>query len=128
MNIFVAKLDYGTTSEQLEDLFRQYGDVDSVKVIFDRETGRSKGFGFVEMPSDDEGQDAINALDGTEVDGRNIVVKKAEPRGGNRGGGGGYRGGGGGGGYRGGGGGGGYRGGGGGGYNSGGGGYNRNRY
>ena len=110
MNIFVAKLDYSTTSEQLEDMFGEYGEVASAKVIYDRETGKSRGFGFVEMDDDDQAWDAINALNGSMVDGREIVVKKAEDRSNNRGGGGGgYRGGGGGG-YRGGGGGG-YRGG-----------------
>ncbi|MFN8394903.1 MAG: RNA-binding protein [Bacteroidia bacterium] len=139
MNIFVAKLDFQTTSEDLQSLFEQFGEVESAKVIMDRETGRSRGFAFVEMPNDEEGYEAINNLNGTTVDGRTIVVKKAEPRaegggggGGPRGGGGGPRGGGGfsrggGGGFNRGGGGGGYsRGGGGGGYNrGGGGGYNR---
>lgn len=117
MNIFVAKLDFQTTSEDLQSLFEQFGEVESAKVIFDRETGRSRGFAFVEMPSDDEGSEAINSLNGTSVDGRVIVVKKAEPRPAGGGGGGDRRGGGGGGGFnRGGGGGGGYnRGGGGGG-------------
>lgn len=114
MNIFVAKLSFDTTSADLEDVFSRYGAVSSAKVILDRDTGRSKGFGFVEMDDDDEARQAIEDLDGTELDGRTIVVKKAEPKGGggSRGGRGGY--GGGGGGYRGGGGGGGYRGGGGG--------------
>ncbi len=114
MNIFVAKLDFQTTSEDLQSLFEQFGEVESAKVIFDRETGRSRGFAFVEMPSDDEGNEAINSLNGTSVDGRVIVVKKAEPR--PAGGGGDRRGGGGGGFNRGGGGGGGYNRGGGGGY------------
>ena len=117
MNIFVAKLNYDTQEGTLQDLFEEHGAVDSVKIIMDKFTGRSKGFGFVEMPNDDEGQAAINALNDMELDGRTIVVKKAEPRSNDRrGGGGGYNRGGGGGGYnRGGGGGGGYRGGGGGG-------------
>ena len=131
MNIFVAKLNYDTSSEVLRETFEQFGTVESASVITDRETGRSKGFGFVEMPNDAEGQAAISALEGSELDGRTIAVKKAEPRenrsggggggyggGGNRGGGGGY---GGGGGNRGGGGG--YGGGGGGGNRDGGGGY-----
>lgn len=112
MNIFVAKLSYDTTQEELQSLFEQFGDVDSAKVIMDRETGRSKGFGFVEMPNDDEARTAIEQLNDSELDGRQIVVKKANPpsggggRGGfNRGGGGGNRGGYGGGGNRGGGGG-----------------------
>ncbi|GAB5550938.1 MAG: hypothetical protein Sapg2KO_05290 [Saprospiraceae bacterium] len=107
MNIFVAKLDYGTSEDTLRSAFEGFGEVSSVKIIMDREMGRSKGFGFVEMPSDDDGFAAIADLNGSELDGRTIVVKKAEPRENNRGGGGGgYRGGGGGGGgYRGGGGG-----------------------
>jgi RNA recognition motif-containing protein len=99
MNIFVAKLNFSTTSDGLREVFEQFGEVESASVIMDRESGRSKGFGFVEMPNDAEGTAAINGLDGTEVDGRTITVKKAEPRqpsggGGNRGGGGGYGGGG----------------------------------
>lgn len=114
MNIFVAKLDFGTTEDDLRDLFEEYGAVDSVKIINDRDTGKSKGYGFVEMPNDDEGNKAIEELNEVEFQGRYIVVKKARPKEDNRsGGGGGYnrnRGGGGGGGYnRGGGGGGGYR-------------------
>ena len=109
MNIFVAKLDFQTTSEDLQSLFEQFGEVESAKVIFDKETGRSRGFAFVEMPSDEEGNEAINSLNGTTVDGRTIVVKKAEPRPAGGGGGGDRRGGGGGGGFnRGGGGGGGF--------------------
>ena len=106
MNIFVAKLNFDTTSEDLQAGFDAFGEVSSAKVIMDRETGRSKGFGFVEMPNDQEGNNAIENLDGTELDGREIVVKKARPKeegGGGRGGfnrgGGGYNRGGGGGGY-----------------------------
>lgn len=80
MNIFVAKLNYDTSSHDLEDAFAAYGDVSSAKVIMDRDTGRSKGFGFVEMDNDEEAQNAINGLNDTELDGRTIVVKKAEPR------------------------------------------------
>ncbi len=101
MNIFVAKLNYDTQERDLEDAFAAHGTVDSVKIIMDKFTGRSKGFGFVEMPNDDEGQAAIDDLNDQEFDGRTIVVKKAEPRE-NRGGGGGGRGGYGGGGGRGG--------------------------
>jgi len=105
MNIFVAKMNYDTQESTLRTLFEGYGEVDTVKIVMDRETGRSKGFGFVEMPNDDEAQSAIDALNDQEFDGRTIVVKKAEPRaprnnnrggyggGGNRGGGGGYGGG-----------------------------------
>lgn len=96
MNIFVAKLNFSTRSEGLQEVFERFGEVESANVIMDRETGRSKGFGFVEMPNDAEGQAAIQALDGTELDGSTIVVKKAEPRenrsgGGNSGGGGGFK-------------------------------------
>ncbi len=132
MNIFVAKLNYDTSSEALREAFEQFGEVVSANVITDRETGRSKGYGFVEMADDKDGAAAITALDNSDFDGNTIAVKKAEPResrggggGGNRGGGGGYGGGGGnrgGGGGYGGGGGGGNRGGGG-GYGGGGGGY-----
>lgn len=114
MNLFVAKLNFDTDEEFLRQAFEGYGAVDSVKIITDKFSGRSKGFGFVEMPNDDEAQAAIEGLNDQELDGRTIVVKKAEPREdrgrGGRGGGGGYNRGGGGGGYnRGGGGGGGYR-------------------
>ncbi len=122
MNIFVAKLNFDTEEATLREAFEAHGAVDSVKIIQDKFSGRSKGFGFVEMPNDDEAQAAIDALNDQDFDGRTIVVKKAEPRESRPrgGGGGGYnRGGGGGGGYNRGGGGGGYdRGGGGGGYNS----------
>ncbi len=101
MNIFVAKLNFDTNESSLQDAFEEYGEVLSVKIIMDKFTGRSKGFGFVEMGSDEEGQNAINGLNDSDLDGRTIVVKKAEPRerrDNNRrggGGGGGYRGGGG---------------------------------
>jgi len=91
MNIFVAKLDYGTSEDTVRDLFNQFGEVESVKIIMDKFTGRSKGYGFVEMPSDEEGSRAIESLNDTEVDGRTIVVKKAQPREDRRGGGGGGR-------------------------------------
>jgi len=107
MNIFVAKLNFDTRESDLQDAFEAHGAVDSVKIIMDKFTGKSKGFGFVEMPNDDEAQAAIDALNDQDFDGRTIVVKKAEPR--ERRGGGGFN-----------------RGGGGGGYNrGGGGGYNR---
>lgn len=80
MNIFVARLNYDTQDDGLREAFEAYGDVDSAKVIFDRETGRSKGFGFVEMPDDDAARSAIQELDQTELDGRTIVVKEARPR------------------------------------------------
>ena len=80
MNIFIAKLNYNTTSDGLREAFERYGEVSSAKVIFDSDTGRSKGFGFVEMDSDQEAYDAINELNGSNLDGNNIVVKKARPR------------------------------------------------
>ena len=95
MNIFVGNLSYSTTDETLRELFEPYGEVSSAKVIKDRETGRARGFGFVEMPSDEEGQAAIAAVDGKEIDGRAIKADKARERtdrgdrGGDRGGGGG---------------------------------------
>lgn len=109
MNIFVAKLNFDTLEDDLRAAFEGYGAVDSAKIIMDKFTGRSKGFGFVEMPNDEEGQAAIDGLNDTELDGRTIVVKKSEPRErDDRRGGGGYNRGGGGGGYNRGGGGGGY--------------------
>ena len=108
--LYVGNLSYGVDSSALEQLFSQYGTVSSAEVIQDRDTGRSKGFGFVEMGSDEEAQAAIAALNGQEHDGRTLTVNEAKPRedrGGSRGGGGG---GGGRGGYGGGGGGGGGRG------------------
>lgn len=93
MNIFVAKLNFDTQENDLLAAFEEFGAVDSAKIIMDKFTGKSKGFGFIEMPNDEEGQNAINALNDSEVDGRTIVVKKAEPResrDNNRGGGGGY--------------------------------------
>ncbi|MEQ8415803.1 MAG: RNA-binding protein [Imperialibacter sp.] len=123
MNIFVGSLPYSIEEAELKGYFEDYGEVSSVKIITDKFTGRSKGFGFVEMPDDEAAQKAIKELNGAEVKGRAIVVNKSEPKpeGERRsGGGGGFNrgGGGGGGGYnRGGGGGGGFnRGGGGGGY------------
>jgi len=94
MNIFVAKINYSTSAESLQDLFESYGTVDSAKIIMDRDTGRSKGFGFVEMADDTEGQAAIEELNDSEFEGSTIVVKKANPRSNDnrsRGGGGGHR-------------------------------------
>src|SRR5207245_5903219 len=112
--LYVGNLAYGVKDSDLEDLFAAHGTVDSAQVIMDRDTGRSKGFGFVEMSSDQEAQAAIAALNGKEIDGRTLTVNEARPRedrgGRGGGGGGGGRGGfGGGGGKRGGGGGGGRR-------------------
>ena len=80
MNIFVASLDYGVSGEDLHEIFSEYGEVVSAKVITDKFTGRSKGFGFVEMTEDSEGLKAINELNGASVEGRQIVVKKAQPK------------------------------------------------
>ena len=84
MNIFVAKLSYDTQDDDLREVFEAYGEVGSVNVIMDKMTGRSKGFAFVEMENDEEAQEAIRSLDNTELQGRTIVVKKAEPRGENK--------------------------------------------
>jgi RNA recognition motif-containing protein len=126
MKIFVAGLPYDLDDAELEEIFEKFGTVASAKVAMDRETGKSKGFGFVEMPNDTEAKEAIEGLNDISLGKKPLVVKAAEDKpGGGSGGGGGYRGGnssGGGGGYRGGsGGGGGYRG----GNSGGGGGYNR---
>jgi RNA recognition motif-containing protein len=94
-NIYVGNLPFSTTEAQLRATFEKFGEVDRAVVISDRETGRSRGFGFIEMPSDQAGSEAISALDGTDLDGRNLKVNEARPRE-NRGGGGGHRGGGGG--------------------------------
>lgn len=80
MNIFVAKLSFDTQSEDLRDVFSEYGEVTSAKVIVDKFSNRSKGYGFVEMANEEDGLQAIEALNDTELDGRTIVVKKAEPR------------------------------------------------
>ena len=80
MNIFVGNLDYATTEDSLHGLFSPHGEVASVNVITDRDTGRSRGFAFVEMPNDDEARAAIAALDGIELDGRTIKVNEARPR------------------------------------------------
>lgn len=80
MNIFVAKLNFKTEKEQLEAAFAEYGEISSATIVRDKETGRSKGYGFVEMPNDDEAQNAISALDEQELDGRVIAVKPANPK------------------------------------------------
>ena len=80
MNIFVAKLNYDTTESSLRDAFEEFGTVDTVKIIMDRDTGRSKCFGFIEMPNDDEAKEAISSMNDSELDGRNIVAKVAESR------------------------------------------------
>ena len=100
MNIYVSNLSFNTSDAELSELFSAFGEVSSAKVITDRETGRSRGFGFVEMPSEDEGKDAMLGLNNKEVEGRAMSVSVAKEReerssggggnrGGNRGGGGG---------------------------------------
>ncbi len=80
MNIFVANLNFKVQEEQLREIFEAYGEVESARIITDRNTGRSKGFGFVEMPNEDEGNRAIEELNNAEVEGRNLVVKVSEER------------------------------------------------
>ncbi|HEX6220106.1 MAG TPA: RNA-binding protein [Acidimicrobiia bacterium] len=79
-NIFVGNLPFSTTSADLEQLFSEHGEVTRAQVISDRDTGRSRGFGFVEMDDDAQAQSAIEALDGTDVDGRQIRVNVARER------------------------------------------------
>ena len=113
MKLYVGNLSFQTSSEDLQQLFSQAGTVESASVVEDRDTGRSRGFGFVEMASKEDGEKAIEQFNGTDLAGRNLTVNEARPRedrggrggggggrggfGGNRGGGGGYGGGGGGG-------------------------------
>jgi len=92
VNIYVGNLPFTTTDDQLRAVFEPFGEVTSAQVIADRETGRSRGFGFVEMPSADEAQAAMQALDGTDLSGRSLKVNEARPRGDRREGGGGDRG------------------------------------
>jgi RNA recognition motif-containing protein len=116
MKLYVGNLSFNTSTQDLTELFGTVGTVESTNIIEDRETGRSRGFGFVEMSSKEEGQNAISQLNGKEIDGRELKINEAKPQENRSGGGGGGRGGygGGGGGDRGGyGGGGGYKGGGG---------------
>ena len=80
MNIYVSQLSYSTTSESLQELFEKYGEVTSAKIINDRESGRSRGFGFVDMSNDEEGQKAIDELIGTDFEGKTINVCVARPR------------------------------------------------
>jgi RNA recognition motif-containing protein len=81
MNIFVAKLSPQTTGDDLRELFERYGTVDTAKVIFDHETGNSRGFGFVEMPNDDEGYQAVSELNDSDIHGSRVVIKEARPQG-----------------------------------------------
>ncbi|CAF4900336.1 unnamed protein product [Rotaria sp. Silwood2] len=100
MKLYVGNLSFSTSTQDLEQMFGELGTVESTNIIEDRETGRSRGFGFIEMSSKEEGMNAIAALNGKEIDGRSLTVNEAKPRedrgnggGGNRGGGGGGRGG-----------------------------------
>ncbi len=89
MNIYVGNLPYTYTSSDLENLFTPYGEVTSAQVIMDRATGRSRGFGFIEMADDAAGREAIEKLDSSDLDGRRLTVNEARPRQERRGGGGG---------------------------------------
>ncbi len=80
MNIYVGNLSYKVSDKDLQNVFEEFGEVDSAKVITDRDTGRSKGFAFVEMGNDEDAQAAIDELDGTELDGRAMKVNKARPK------------------------------------------------
>ena len=80
MNIYVGNLSFGTTQDDLRTAFEAHGEVSSANVISDRETGRSRGFGFVEMPNDDQARTAIEALNGQDMDGRELRVNEAQPR------------------------------------------------
>jgi len=95
MNIYVGNLSFNTAEENLRQAFEAYGEVSKVNIITDRDSGRSRGFGFVEMPSKGEAEEAMTGLNGQDLDGQTLNVNEARPRtengGGNRGGGGGRR-------------------------------------
>ena len=93
-NIFVGNLSFNTNEDELRQIFEGYGQVDRVSILTDRDTGRSRGFGFVEMNSDEDGEKAIAALNGSQIGGRTINVNEARPKS-DRNGGGGFQGGGG---------------------------------
>ncbi len=80
LNIYVGNLSYNTTEDDLRNMFEAHGQVDRVSLVIDRDTNRSKGFGFVEMPNEAEGRNAISALHETEKDGRRITVNEARPK------------------------------------------------
>ncbi len=80
MNIYVGDLSHDVTEDDLKAVFSEFGEVDSVNIIKDKFSGRSKGFGFVEMPNNSEADKAIEALNGTELKGRNLKVNQAKPR------------------------------------------------
>lgn len=85
MNIYVGNLAWAVRDEDLRTAFERFGTVDSAKVIMDRESGRSRGFGFVEMANKEEGENAIKAMNGTDMEGRPLRVNEAQPRGEGRG-------------------------------------------
>ena len=80
MEIFVGNLSFGSTEDDIRQMFNAFGTVERVNVITDRETGRSRGFGFVTMPNEDEARDAVEGLNGTELQGRTLAVNQARPR------------------------------------------------
>jgi len=80
MNIYVGNLSFQLSEDDLNSAFGEYGQVDSTKIITDRETGRSKGFGFIEMPNQEEAEKAIEGLNGKELDGRAVKVNESKPR------------------------------------------------
>ena len=80
MNIYVGNLNYTVTEDELREVFEEYGEVEKSAIIMDRMTGRAKGFGFVEMASDDDAKKAIESLDGAELNGRSMRVNEAKPR------------------------------------------------
>ncbi|MBE6359484.1 MAG: RNA-binding protein [Lentisphaerae bacterium] len=80
MNIYVGNLPYSTTPDELREVFAAFGEVAAARIVNDRETGRAKGFGFVEMPNDEEARKAIEALNGNDIGGRKAVVNEARPR------------------------------------------------
>jgi RNA recognition motif-containing protein len=80
MNIYVGNLSYGMSEDELRQAFAAYGEVSSVKILMDRETGRSRGFGFVEMPNHSEAETAITQLNGKDVGGRPLRINEARPR------------------------------------------------
>jgi RNA recognition motif-containing protein len=79
-NIFVGNLSFGATEDTVRSLFEQFGTVERVSIVTDRDTGRAKGFGFVEMTGDAEAERAINSLNGQELDGRNLTINEARPK------------------------------------------------
>lgn len=79
-NIFVGNLSFGATEDTVRSLFEQYGTVERVSIVTDRDTGRAKGFGFVEMTGDAEAERAISSLNGQELDGRNLTINEARPK------------------------------------------------